>query len=198
MATVEEVLRVYNAAVAWGKSGSNPCGKPECACTECKLWELVGEHPKAGALAKKPDGTVADDSHYEDGYIFGRQLDDPEHMRWDHQVFATRDEAITCGRKDFGREMFQTAYLVCEKSFLPNPLDGQHACDQADQPSDWGEPMFENWQDKIFANDGHILSELQNALDKVWDEFENKHQLFVWGLWTKDVEFHEGDDADET
>lgn len=38
-----ELLAVYEAACNWRKSGAHPCGEPGCGCTECKLWEAVGE-----------------------------------------------------------------------------------------------------------------------------------------------------------
>lgn len=114
-------------------------------------------------------GPAADDSEppYEDGYICGTGLDDPENASWTHEVYATREEAVAAGNNGMGWRG-----------------------DQAES-DDMGEAMLENWQDKVFGQNGALLDELQETLDKVWSDFEDKHGLWSWGIWFDDVEGHE-------
>jgi hypothetical protein len=131
---------------------------------------------------------------YEDGFICGTGLDDPESASWTREVYATREEAIAAGRGELGHR-FQTANIRCEKSFMGNPLDAEYACDSAED-SDMGEAMLENWRDKVFGQDGKLIDELQATLDQVWSDFEDKHKLWSWGFWFDDVEAHEFDVAE--
>ena len=138
-------------------------------------------------------GNAADKPPYEDGFICGTGLDDAENASWTHEVYTTRDLAIAAGREDVSwqeRDLpFETAKIRCEKSFMPNPISAESACDCAEN-DEFGEAMLEAWQDKVFGDGGGLLAELQAALDKVWSDFEDKHRLWAWGVWFDDVEQH--------
>lgn len=133
------------------------------------------------------------DPPYEDGFICGTGLDDPENASWTHEVYDTREEAIAAGQDDVTwreqSEGFQTARIRCEKTYMQNPLSAESACDQAES-DEMGEVMLENWQDKVYGQDGALIDELQKTLDQVWSDFEDKHELWSWGIWFDEVEDH--------
>jgi len=135
---------------------------------------------------------------YPDGFVCGRGLDDPENASWTHEVYATREEAINAGERDLtaraGIETYETARISCLKTRMPNPLSAEGACNDAED-SDFGEAMLENWQDKVFGQDGKLIEELQDTLDQVWGAFEEKHKLWVWGIWFSDVQAHSLDEV---
>lgn len=134
---------------------------------------------------------------YPDGFVFGRGLDDPEGARWNHEVYATREAAIAESATVYGAEPFQTAAIRCQKQFMQNPLSAESACDSAEDDN-FGEGMLEAWQDKVFGNNAVLIDELQETLDKVWSDFEDKHELFSWGIWFDDVENHDVEQVEAT
>jgi hypothetical protein len=156
------------------------------------MSDQSGSNPTESREQKDPDAVPK--PPYEDGFICGTGLDDPEHASWTHEVYDTREEAIAAGQGDVSwrahDEGFETARISCSKVFMPNPLSADGACDSAES-DEMGEAMLESWQDKVFGQDGALLAELQETLDKVWSDFEDKHQLWSWGIWFDNVEHHE-------
>jgi hypothetical protein len=167
------------------------CGRVELAgrtCCNCGKAEPV-------EVTDVPVGGPLDLEHV-DGWVCGTGLDEPEHAHMT-DVFESREQAIKHAPDELGLPIgdgFQTAYLRHVKESMPNQLSAEYSCDQAEN-DEWGEGVMEQWQDKVFgkqedSNERTPLVDLQERLDKVWDEWTEAHKLEVTLFYLDDVEHH--------
>lgn len=128
---------------------------------------------------------------YEDGFVCGGGFDDAEGCTFT-DVFATREEAIAAGQTDVGWRPyamgFETARIVNTIETMPNQLDAEHVCDNAEN-DEWGEALMEQWQDEAMSHEA--LTDLQARLDKVWEEWTAARDLSVRAYRFEEIEHHE-------
>lgn len=142
--------------------------------------------------------------HPEDGFVCGSGFDEAEHASFT-DIFSTREEAIAAGQEDCGwieGKWFQTARIVHTQEEMPNQLSAERACDNAEN-DEWGEALLETWQDKVFGDaqltdldkskpgSRTVLEDLQERLDKVWEEWTKAHELQITCYRFEDIKQHE-------
>lgn len=194
MSDIDDLRRARDQAVEIARNLLATPGLPATPTLQTRLDEIVAVGIVAPTAPRPPPP-------YEDGYVCGNGFDDAESASWTYEVYATREEAITAGNADVGwraqDEGFETARISASWNTMPNPFNAESECDRA-ECDDWGEAMLEHWLDKVFANDGKLLDELQAELDTVWERFESRHELGSWGYYFDDIESHPfGDEPDE-
>lgn len=126
-------------------------------------------------------------------WTLARSLEDEDMHIGD--TFGSRDEAIRAAADYLGYpigDFFQTGLVRPTTESPPSPLDAEHAIDNIEH-DDWGETVMEKWTDKAMPH----VADLQERIDKAYDEWIVAHDLKVDLLYVDHVETHTIEACDE-